>query len=665
MQVKVSLHIFGSIRGYATLAKTDDITAEECAQLESYSFGQTGDSNYLDSLEKKPAIISRPLNSGRWAITRVLKGNTDDYNRQTMLFITAIISIHDWLDVLRCDVMPLLDYQRLWQLTSSEKLNPVNVNVSSERPVPSSEIREKVIPILCAIEKISYDEKVSILLDEKQYEIQVFRWLNMVLPRNYKKKFSYALRSLSDGIDVDVISLSPIASVGNSTRKVTRLKEFPSLEDSVYSSMIDKYWKKEGVPSWRFIDNCPNFNISQELPTTSKQPLISYHPKSIAQKSPISRRSITLATKAFFVLLVMAIIGIACYFVIDKIIVKKQVEQKIGVLIEESSTFLNTHKDPNLLAVKGQLDESIKKISDRIKDIETVMAAKADSRLNKERDELKDLLDKAYNSKRKYETIHQLIGECEIANLSKLPDTYPDSNQVKLVIGLKERFYENILEDAISFGIEQKINTNKNKIDSWLSHIKNLIESESENYKNETRWLSQKAPECFEEEILRKYKDVQEKIIDFKKHGNLIKASNSPIESDKKLATTILNDINDTNDKKIVPDIKIMNKLKEESITLCRDANSLIDKLKLTYDDINDVNKISEKIRDVNEIGQKIKEAMEKWPRNPQSGEFRERLKDETDFLKANLFPDDVNLKKKREDLLDTLMNIQKELESQ
>jgi len=662
MQVKVSLHVFGSIRGYATLAKTDDITAEECVQLESFSFGQTGDSSYIDSLEKKPAIISRPLDSGRWAITRVLKGNPDDYNRQTMLFITAIISSHDWLDVLRCDVMPLLDYQQLWQFTPDKKLNPVNINVSSERPVPSSEVREKVIPILCTIEKLSSGEKITVLLDEKQYDIQVLRWLNMVLPRNYKKKFSYALRSLSDGIDVDIISLSPIASVGNSTRKVTRLKESPSLENSVYSSMINKFWKKEGVPSWRFIDNCPNFNILQELPTTSKQPLISYHSKSIARRSPVSHRSIALATKAFFVLLVMAIIGTACYFVIDKIIVKKNVEQKIGVLIAESSTFLDTHKDQNLLAVNGQLDESVADCRSLIFQIDDVTAEKADVQLNAIRVELQKLLDDVTDFQLKYNAIKQLIYECDNANLSNFPDIYPDPNNVQHILDLIQRCTRS-LDDAPPLSNDfENITTNIAKINLWRSHIKKLIHNESENYKTAASQIPS-APEYFEEEMLRRYESVQAKIIDFKKHENIINASNSPIEDDRQLAKKILTDINDINDKRIVPDIRKMRKLKEESITLYQDANSLIDNIKLTYDDISDVNTISEKISDVNVIGQRIKEAIEKWPRNPQVRDLCKKLKDESDFLKEEPPPDDVNLKKKREDLLKELANIQKELE--
>jgi len=661
MQMKVSLHVFGSIRGYATLAKTDDITAEECVQLESFSFGQTGDSDYLDSLDKNPAVISRPLGLEHWAITRVLKGNPDDYERQTMLFVTAIISTHDWLDVLRCDVMPLLDFQQLWRFTPSEKLTPVNVNISSERPVPSSEIREKVISILCAIEKISSDEQVAILLDEKQYDIQVLRWLNMVLSRNYKTKFSYSVRSLSDGIDVDVISLSPIASVGNSTRKVTRFKEFPSIDNSIFASMVNKSWHKEGAPPWRFIDNCPSFNILQELPTTSEQTLISYHPKSIAQRSPVSHRYITLATKTFFVLLVMAIIGIACYFVISQIIVKKQVKQKIGVLIKNASTFVETHPDKDLSISIGQRDKLIADCRSLIFQIDGLTAVDANVQLIAERDKLQKWLDNATNFQLKYNALKQLIDECDNANLSKFPGIYPEPDHVQRRLDLSQRCTK-ILDDALSFRNDfEKITTNIGKINSWLSHIKKLIDDEYKNYKTETSRLPQKAPECFEEEVLKKYTDVQMKLAAIKKQNALINASNSPIENDKQLATKILFDINDINDKRIVPDIKKMNTLKEDSMTLCQDANSLIDKLNLDVNNINDVNKISKKISDVNEIGKKIKESMEKWPRNPQSGKLYERLNDKTYNLEKISFPNDMILEKKLEDLVKSIMNILRE----
>jgi hypothetical protein len=611
MQVKVSLHVFGSIRGYATLAKTDDITVEECAKLESFSFGQTSDSNYLDSLDKNPAIISRPLDPGRWAITRVLKGNPDDYNRQTMLFVTAIISTQDWLNVLCCDVMPLLDCPQLWQFSPAEKLTPVDVNISSERPVHSPEMCEKVIPLLSAIETLDLDEEVTVLLDSQQYDIQVLRWLNMILPQNSRRNFSCAVRSLSDGIDVDVISLSPIASIGNSTRKVLRLKEFPTIGNSMFSSMVNKSWHKEGVPPWGFIDKCPSFNIYQDIPIADEKPLKSYHAQPISQKSLISRRSITLATKAFLVLLVMAIIGIACYLVIAQIIVKKQVKQKIGDLIKNSSTFLETHKDLPLLAVNGQLDESIKKSSDLIKDIETVTAEKADSQLiaEAERDKLKDWLDKAYNSKNKYDAINQLIRECETANMSKLPDIYPaDINQIKRVLEIEKRCKnENILNDAISFrnDFAKKITENINMLKSWLGCLKKLLNEKSQAYETAISKLPKNEPTFFEYETLKNYEDVQKEFSQIKENITIRNAQRSPIEDDKKLAIKLLDDISDVNDKKIEPNIKRMETWRDESTKLCQEANSL---------------------NDVNELYQKLNEAKKKWPANPNIGVLSERL---------------------------------------
>ncbi len=680
MQVKVSLHVFGSIRGYATLAKTDDITVEECAQLESFSFGQTSDSNYLDSLDKNPAIISRPLDSGRWAITRVLKGNPDDYNRQTMLFVTAIISTQDWLNVLRCDVMPLLDCPQLWQFSPAEKLAPVDVNISSERPVPSPEMREKVIPLLSAIETLNLDEEVTVLLDSQQCDIQVLRWLNMILPRNSKMKFSYAVRSLSDGIDVDVISLSSIASVGNSTRKVIRFKEFPSIENSIFASMVNKYWHKEGVPPWGFIDKCPSFNIYQELPFAGEKPAESYHPQPISQKSPIRHRDITGVAKVLFVLFSLIILGTACYLVIARIGENQEIKKKTQDLTKKSSDFLETNKDLNSLAVNGHLDKLIADCRSLIFQIDDVTAVKADVQLIAERDKLKDWLNEADKSRRTYDTIHQLIGDCEHSNLSN-PHSYPDSNQVKLVLGLKERFYENILKDAISFrnDFAQKITTNRNKIDSWLSHIKELIDAESENYKTVIGSLPPKAPEYFEEGTLKIFEDVQKELLQIKENITIRNAQRSPIGDDEKLAIKLLDDI-DVNDKRIVLDIEKMNELQKDSKKLCQDANSLIDKLSLTVNDINDVNKISQKISDVNEIYQKLNEAKKKWPVNPNISGLSEKLIKRFSSITENIlkvnesdsiitikeylnkcdFKEDVNLEKSRQGLVEELSKKQK-----
>ena len=90
MKIKVAHHIFASRKGYQTQFRSPDVTESENAELESFSFGQTNDTNYMASLKKHPAFTVRKLRSGRWAITRVFQGADDDYGRATLLFHTVL-----------------------------------------------------------------------------------------------------------------------------------------------------------------------------------------------------------------------------------------------------------------------------------------------------------------------------------------------------------------------------------------------------------------------------------------------------------------------------------------------------------------------------------------------------------------------------------------------
>ena len=66
MSITVLRHIFGSDRGYKTLARSKEITKDEISQLENFSFGQTNSDSYLNSLLEKPAYFIRPLNANNW-----------------------------------------------------------------------------------------------------------------------------------------------------------------------------------------------------------------------------------------------------------------------------------------------------------------------------------------------------------------------------------------------------------------------------------------------------------------------------------------------------------------------------------------------------------------------------------------------------------------------
>ena len=113
MKITISRHIFGSVRGYTTLGKSEDLSSEEIAELEILSFGQTNEASYMNSLQISPAYICRSLCSGRRAVTRVFQGKPDEHNRITLLFVSAVMKSDDWNCLLKHDVNKLLYQPRL------------------------------------------------------------------------------------------------------------------------------------------------------------------------------------------------------------------------------------------------------------------------------------------------------------------------------------------------------------------------------------------------------------------------------------------------------------------------------------------------------------------------------------------------------------------------
>jgi len=87
-------HVFAHTDGrYATLACSDTVTAGERLQLEQFLFGQTNDRKYLDSLQRDPGVLWRPVSNNRYALTRVREGPADASGRATLRFESIVVPI--------------------------------------------------------------------------------------------------------------------------------------------------------------------------------------------------------------------------------------------------------------------------------------------------------------------------------------------------------------------------------------------------------------------------------------------------------------------------------------------------------------------------------------------------------------------------------------------
>jgi len=113
MAIKADTHVFGSRRGYECLFKSPGVTTGEDAMLSQFGFGQSSDERFLEGLATSATALGRPLPSGRYAITRVIRGPKDDGGRPTLERRTIIVSAGDYLK-LRHDLAGLVDDQAIW-----------------------------------------------------------------------------------------------------------------------------------------------------------------------------------------------------------------------------------------------------------------------------------------------------------------------------------------------------------------------------------------------------------------------------------------------------------------------------------------------------------------------------------------------------------------------
>ncbi len=260
MTLNIPRHVFGCRRGYRTLGVSSDVSRAERDELETFSFGQTSAPTYLDSLELKPAYWCRCLGSKRWAITRVQKGATDDQGRSTLLFVSALLEPDDWVDKLGADSTPLLEASPIWAWNGEPVLEPVKIALGNrESSTPNSAQRARVLSMLALVEARHGGPNETIVATEFEFSPDDVRLLATLLPRACKASFSWAVRSLSEGLPVVVNSLSGNASRGSATRRITRWSRSVSYDQPTYTAALAFFWKPGHPPPWEFVANCQSF----------------------------------------------------------------------------------------------------------------------------------------------------------------------------------------------------------------------------------------------------------------------------------------------------------------------------------------------------------------------------------------------------------------------
>ncbi len=620
MKIAVSRHVFGSIRGYTTLAKSGDLSPEETAILEVFSFGQTNEPSYLGSLQTEPAYTSRPLHSGRWAVTRVFQGGLDDHNRTTLLFVSAVITIDDWLYSLKCDVNKLLYHPSLWQWNGEEKLEPIEIIVEGRKEAPTPEIRNKVLSLLAAVEKYEREENTTIVVGASDFDAKALRWLNMVLPVTSKQTFSCAARSLNDGLTFSLISMAKEGSFGNSKRRTVNWTPTSTVDNCPYADSLSQFWQPGGEPPWRFIDSCKSFfsiDLAGEPEPVLRKHLLRKKALSTEVEKPKIRHKIHVSRKLAVVLFACAALVCLSTFVIIGAIRLRQSREDISLIkanIREAKNFLsqnsrNKYFPPDKIAA----EKNIKKCEDLRYGLEVSLERAKDqgskAQLKAAIGRLNKWLILARGVQQRYEFLDSLFQQVRGFNLGKSPSIYPVSKQIERVGKLQQSIDKVDKANLAPSYISDKKKTLQN-IHRWHEAIGKILQAKQSEFEGLKQSVEQEASlDCYSEEQHKKYDDLSQKLEEIKNSVTLKNAKSSPIPEHLKIAKNMIDGLGSASglchDK-----LNKINNIKKEAVTAFDKADRILGNQNITDGSVKNFEHLSD-------ADSSLKEASSLWPDMP------------------------------------------------
>lgn len=241
--MRIERHIFGSYKGYTTLARSAGVSVDDCRILESsaHSFGQTYDARFNKALASTPAFFTRNLCGRRRALARVLEGALDDNDRPTLRVVTVIVSQHDWDAQLCGDVQLLLEKENLWQWDGSAQLSAIEVTF---RPPAHSVPRGSVPRVLALLSEIEHSHAAhrGVVVSAKEFSQQEIVCVEMLIPPSNRAGFTSAYRALSPKLPAAVNCL---AAEAGSQDRVT----FHFQPEHIHPSPYAQYLLESGFSS--------------------------------------------------------------------------------------------------------------------------------------------------------------------------------------------------------------------------------------------------------------------------------------------------------------------------------------------------------------------------------------------------------------------------------
>jgi hypothetical protein len=148
--IRARTHLFGSIDGYRTLARSPDICDADDAALAALGFGSPRTEVEFEALERELCVAGRPLPSGDYAITRVFAGAPDVAGRRTIERRTLLLDSETWAHLAHTDLWTALRNPRHWSREpfAAGRLVELRVDESDDFPPMPTEAERRTFDAL-------------------------------------------------------------------------------------------------------------------------------------------------------------------------------------------------------------------------------------------------------------------------------------------------------------------------------------------------------------------------------------------------------------------------------------------------------------------------------------------------------------------------------------
>lgn len=190
--MKLERHIYGSKKGYRTLAASRGVNADECRQLEHLSIGRGFTPEFLESLAKCPAWVILTV-GGRRVLARVGLGPPDEYGRPTLEQFSLLVEKGDWDARLYGDIRPLIQCPHVWR-SRPGRLEAVDLpSLPAAPPTLSPRRAARLLELITALENAD-SRGEQFLVSEAACGLKDYRNLWLVLPHGVRDRHTGVFR---------------------------------------------------------------------------------------------------------------------------------------------------------------------------------------------------------------------------------------------------------------------------------------------------------------------------------------------------------------------------------------------------------------------------------------------------------------------------------------